>query len=266
MTASRKRFSSYLWYSLGEIILVVIGILIAIQVNNWNEDRLEQRQIHVYARALASDLRDDIAALRVSAYQAQTVVNRINSMVDYMQHKSFDDLSNIDLYQYVRTMGYRPFAFNRAALGPMKSSGALHEIRNQELARKISEYEALTYHLEEDQVSDSRNARDAYLATNRVINRNFSGRVEIDKYFNAASDGETTDEAMRQFPSTEFYRHAKQNDVELVASDIRSVQEMANVLISYSGDLDARPGHELPRLMSMAQDLIDLIDTEYPDK
>ena len=63
-----QRLSHYLWYSLGEIILVVIGILIAIQVNNWNEDRIEQRQVHAYARALASDLLDDIAAVRVSAY------------------------------------------------------------------------------------------------------------------------------------------------------------------------------------------------------
>ncbi len=31
--------SRYLAYALGEILLVVIGILIALQVNNWNEDR-----------------------------------------------------------------------------------------------------------------------------------------------------------------------------------------------------------------------------------
>ena len=36
---SENQFNKYLFYSLGEILLVVIGILIALQVNNWNDDR-----------------------------------------------------------------------------------------------------------------------------------------------------------------------------------------------------------------------------------
>ena len=36
---SENKLSKYLIYAVGEIILVVIGILIALQVNNWNENR-----------------------------------------------------------------------------------------------------------------------------------------------------------------------------------------------------------------------------------
>mgnify|MGYP001591841413 CR=1 FL=1 len=36
---SENKFSKYLLYAIGEIILVVIGILIALQINNWNEKR-----------------------------------------------------------------------------------------------------------------------------------------------------------------------------------------------------------------------------------
>lgn len=36
---SQNRVTQYLAYAIGEIILVVIGILIALQVNNWNENR-----------------------------------------------------------------------------------------------------------------------------------------------------------------------------------------------------------------------------------
>lgn len=35
-----NKFSKYLLYSIGEIVLVVIGILIALQINNWNEERV----------------------------------------------------------------------------------------------------------------------------------------------------------------------------------------------------------------------------------
>lgn len=264
LSTSRKRFRKYLRYSIGEIILVVIGILIAIQVNNWNEDRIEQKQIHKYARALASDLRDDIGTVTVSAYQAQIVVFQIDELVSYSQEQSLDRISNIDLYRHVWSLGYRPFAFNRAALGPMKSSGALRGVRNKELARKISEYEGLTYHLEEDQVSDARNARDAYLATNKVINRNFPTRAEVQDYFSNASDSETFRESFLEFPSTELYQRTEQNDVGLINSDKRDVQEMLNILISYRSDLSPRPEIEFPRLIALAEDIIDLIETEFP--
>jgi phage terminase large subunit GpA-like protein len=36
---SENRFSKYLIYALGEIVLVVIGILIALQINNWNQEQ-----------------------------------------------------------------------------------------------------------------------------------------------------------------------------------------------------------------------------------
>ena len=36
---SQNKISKYLLYAIGEIVLVVIGILIALSINNWNEDR-----------------------------------------------------------------------------------------------------------------------------------------------------------------------------------------------------------------------------------
>ena len=41
--ASENKVGKYLRYAIGEILLVVIGILIALQVNNWNQDRLNQK-------------------------------------------------------------------------------------------------------------------------------------------------------------------------------------------------------------------------------
>ena len=40
---SKNKFSSYLIYAIGEIVLVVIGILIALQINNWNEYKKKEQ-------------------------------------------------------------------------------------------------------------------------------------------------------------------------------------------------------------------------------
>ena len=39
-----QKVRQYTWYALGEIFLVVIGILIALQINNWNEERKNRKQ------------------------------------------------------------------------------------------------------------------------------------------------------------------------------------------------------------------------------
>lgn len=41
---NKAKTVSYFKYALGEIILVVLGILIALQINNWNQNRLESRE------------------------------------------------------------------------------------------------------------------------------------------------------------------------------------------------------------------------------
>ncbi|MBN3520962.1 hypothetical protein JYB62_13215 [Algoriphagus lutimaris] len=41
---SQNRITQYIFYALGEIFLVVLGILIALQVNNWNQERISLKR------------------------------------------------------------------------------------------------------------------------------------------------------------------------------------------------------------------------------
>lgn len=52
----------YLKYAIGEILLVVIGILIALQINNWNENRKSQQAKRIYIERLINDLKTDTTA------------------------------------------------------------------------------------------------------------------------------------------------------------------------------------------------------------
>lgn len=53
----------YMAYAIGEILLVMIGILLALQVNNWNETRSKQTQITTYLENLLNSLNDDVKRL-----------------------------------------------------------------------------------------------------------------------------------------------------------------------------------------------------------
>ncbi|WP_282124309.1 DUF6090 family protein [Algibacter mikhailovii] len=49
---SENKFSKYLLYAIGEIILVVIGILIALQVNHWNVERKNDFKVKIFSMQL----------------------------------------------------------------------------------------------------------------------------------------------------------------------------------------------------------------------
>ena len=55
----KNKVKTYLLYALGEIILVVLGIIIAIQVSNWNEDRILRESAVYHLSLLSQDLNED---------------------------------------------------------------------------------------------------------------------------------------------------------------------------------------------------------------
>ena len=70
----------YLKYAIGEIVLVVIGILIALSINNWNTDRINNNRVKQYAKSLVQDLENDIKMINVSQFQAKKSFKRIDSL------------------------------------------------------------------------------------------------------------------------------------------------------------------------------------------
>jgi hypothetical protein len=56
---SENKLSKYLLYAIGEIVLVVIGILIALQINNWNEEKKHQKELQIKVQAVLLDMREN---------------------------------------------------------------------------------------------------------------------------------------------------------------------------------------------------------------
>ena len=66
---------TYLRYAIGEIFLVVIGILIALQVNNWNETRKENISESEFIKAVKNDLKNDKDYIQVIVRDAEKKIS-----------------------------------------------------------------------------------------------------------------------------------------------------------------------------------------------
>ncbi|WP_090295316.1 DUF6090 family protein [Flagellimonas zhangzhouensis] len=56
---TENKFSKYLLYALGEIILVVVGILIALQLNNWSQENKDRQREQLILKQLNSEFRNN---------------------------------------------------------------------------------------------------------------------------------------------------------------------------------------------------------------
>ncbi len=83
-----NKFSKYMLYAIGEIILVVIGILIALQINNANEDRKLNKQVTIYKQSLITELNEDFKSLNRLDSLCTIYITSINNYVDYYNSKN----------------------------------------------------------------------------------------------------------------------------------------------------------------------------------
>ena len=252
------RAREYLRYALGEIALVIIGILIALQVNNWNEERIEQQQIHRYARALIDDLERDIDMVEPIIRQIDQSLDKIDALEAYTRGRSLQEIDNQDLYQVTSLVGYRAFEWHRSTFEQMQNSGALQKMRDFELASRISAYQAFTRHLDQDYEGDRERFQEAERLADQVVDSSYP-RSEASE----ALQGKRNDGAL-VFPDPELHALHADLRLPLLTDDIRQVRMMSNKFQAAAG-MRVRMDSELPRLVADARQIVVMLRKQYPE-
>jgi hypothetical protein len=84
----KNKIGRYFKYAIGEIVLVVNGILIGLQVSNWNQLRLKQSTINAYYKKLANTLEDDIKVLKETTDQLSSDENDLIRCLEILNTKN----------------------------------------------------------------------------------------------------------------------------------------------------------------------------------
>lgn len=186
----------YLIYAIGEIFLVVIGILIALQVNNWNEERRERSTELLYLQSFKEDLDQNMAELDRVIEKTSRVVAYNDSLLAYLVSA---DTGTIDQDVAMRLLGesagYTIFQSKEGTVQSVIGSGALEVLRDPFIRMKIAVWEGDLKNIRAWE-SDSKRSFDEYtgylkmnlprhlmIFEESVIDDNVLTKLQSDTYF-----------------------------------------------------------------------------------
>ncbi len=133
---SEGQIGKYFKYAIGEIVLVVIGILIALQINNWNESRKDTIREQVILKQLKEDYQANLIQLKQKMAMRNAIINsslKVFNAIDYPDNVIRDSLiKNIAIIN------------NDPTFDPIQndliSSGNLRLVHNEDLKRMLSNW------------------------------------------------------------------------------------------------------------------------------
>lgn len=167
---SDNKFSKYLLYAAGEIVLIVLGILIALQISNWNSHRQNRMQENIYLHDIKLNLQLDKENAEGWIDFNTNKIRIIDSLLQLLnQAKSGNDYMSF-LIANQRTLGSFPtFQPIRTTFDNMVSSHSLDLIQNKDLRVRLSTYYNYDWEKSPQSVVRSRTRDFASLLTTKLI-------------------------------------------------------------------------------------------------
>ena len=108
-----SKFSKYLIYAIGEIVLVVLGILIALQINTWNENRKATNKLEGYTAKLRNDIVSDTINLNTLLDKGKKMQQEIEVYFEYFDsgNKPLDKLLDSASQVKLNLFRYLPISY-----------------------------------------------------------------------------------------------------------------------------------------------------------
>jgi len=136
---TENKFGKYLIYAVGEIILVVIGILIAISINNWKESlELKTIERQVYNDVL-QELRTDLAEIQDKHRDNQNHLSRFHYGSEIILNDSQMKLADTLGLIAMELTQFSDFNKNKTTYDALAESGKLELITNKNILRQLQQ-------------------------------------------------------------------------------------------------------------------------------
>ncbi len=139
---SENKFSKYVVYAIGEIVLVVIGILIALSINNWNIKRNNVIEETIILTNLIEDLKADIHGYNESIDWLKSRQAHVDSLLKFLADPNLP-VDDAKLTHWLITSGYiLDYTPVYPTYTEIIGSGKLSLIESDEIKRELANYKS----------------------------------------------------------------------------------------------------------------------------
>ena len=180
---TENKFNQYLLYAIGEIILVVIGILIAVSINNWNTDRNNQRKEKEILIHLQQEYHKNLKEIDEKILMRNLIMESIEILVSYIDSGIANTSSDTLSLHFGRTKYDPTFDPAMGVTMELLNSGKLYLITNSKLKNHLTSWSSNVEKLVEQEQLMATCINDDYIPylLKRFKIRNFSNSKRDDK-------------------------------------------------------------------------------------
>jgi len=135
-----NKISTYLKYAIGEIVLVVIGILIALQINNWNESKIEHLEERTYYKNIQRQITEDKNAIVANLEYNNRFLKQFQLAIKIIEE---NDRTKVDTLAII-SLNLTEFSdFHRQGniFETMVNSGEIKLLKNQRIVEALQQLE-----------------------------------------------------------------------------------------------------------------------------
>ncbi len=140
--ADENKPMKYFRYAVGEILLVVIGILIALQINEWNEVKKNYQIEQTFFTDVLYDFKKDKTEMDNIVKFYDNRVEQLGWLLNKVRHPK-EDIDILEFGKHTEPLYYNmPPIYYSSAFESAKSSGTFEKIKNKELLKLLTQYYA----------------------------------------------------------------------------------------------------------------------------
>lgn len=143
---TQNKLTRYLIYAAGEIILVVIGILIALQINNWNEGKKKESLMITNIKSISNDILADRSELQKNRETLGNQVLAASNIIPIMESNDRVISDSLEFILDFNSFTTTPIISERANTWDfLNSSGVVSEFPDPQLLKLLQDYYS-SYH------------------------------------------------------------------------------------------------------------------------
>ena len=136
-----SKTSKYFKYAIGEIVLVVIGILIALQINNWNNNRLESSKEQLFLKNLESDVKANLIEYKNTYNRSLQAYLASNEILEIIKSKKpITNQNKIDSLVHLMINEFTSLDLIDGSINEILNTGSLNVIKDAKLRKKLSNW------------------------------------------------------------------------------------------------------------------------------